>query len=385
MKFRGLQLRRHTSHNSYMPELDGMRFVAIMSVVVMHIITRLIEYSPYGETVQIIQNNPLLWQIRMFGGQGVELFFVISGFILSLPNARKIREGKFSSFSIKEFYIRRLTRLEPPYIISLLTFTILFYLSGKYSLDILLPRFFSSLFYSHYLFFDGLPLINGVYWSLEIEMVFYLISPFMCYAFFLSDRYRIGAFSLIILIFTFSNYFFDLSFFPLFEYAQYFFAGFLLSELYTRGKEIGGSRLQNAAIVIAFFTIFLLFFSVSARNGYFSIVYPFLIVGFYYIIFFFTPIKSFFSLPFISLVGGMCYSIYLIHTFIIALASQILFKFIPVDSLSGIIAIVLITLILVLVISTAFYLLFERPFMKKDWHKRILPRKRDSHVEAKTA
>lgn len=52
------------------------------------------------------------------GMYGVELFFVISGFVLALPFVRaRLVGGK--PVSLRAYYLRRVTRLEPPYIIFL--------------------------------------------------------------------------------------------------------------------------------------------------------------------------------------------------------------------------------------------------------------------------
>ena len=60
----------------------------------------------------------------MVGFRGVELFFVISGFILGLPFAAHYLKGA-APVSLRKYYLRRLTRLEPPYIVALLVLFIL--------------------------------------------------------------------------------------------------------------------------------------------------------------------------------------------------------------------------------------------------------------------
>ena len=81
----------------------------------------------------------------MEGGYGVSIFFMISGFILSLPFAKahfNKNPGK-KNISLKRYYLRRLIRLEPPYIIALIIFFIgNVWVLHKYSFDELLPHFF---------------------------------------------------------------------------------------------------------------------------------------------------------------------------------------------------------------------------------------------------
>jgi len=64
------------------------------------------------------------WLNKVFsaGHNGVPLFFAISGFILSLPFARQGLGGG-SPVSLRQYYIRRVTRIEPPYVIQLFIIT----------------------------------------------------------------------------------------------------------------------------------------------------------------------------------------------------------------------------------------------------------------------
>ena len=62
-----------------------------------------------------LDSEGLMW----YGRHGVELFFVISGFVLAAPFAKSaIGGGK--QVSVKKYFVRRLTRLEIPYLLSLL-------------------------------------------------------------------------------------------------------------------------------------------------------------------------------------------------------------------------------------------------------------------------
>ena len=67
-----------------MPEIDGLRFVAIMSVVAFHVLAFLRDQDPMFRAPHA---PGTLERIAATGYFGVELFFVISGFILALPFA----------------------------------------------------------------------------------------------------------------------------------------------------------------------------------------------------------------------------------------------------------------------------------------------------------
>src|SRR5439155_2642859 len=73
-----LRFRRITTHNNFIPQIDGLRFVAIASVVLFHIYSAL-------ETRSAI---PVPWLENLdLAKRGVELFFGISGLILVVPFA----------------------------------------------------------------------------------------------------------------------------------------------------------------------------------------------------------------------------------------------------------------------------------------------------------
>ena len=78
-----------------------------------------------------LSHDPLHW-MRSYCGIGVPIFYCLSGFILSMPFGKEVLlQGK--RVAIKQFYGRRLTRLEPPYIIALTTFfCVSYYFEGAF-------------------------------------------------------------------------------------------------------------------------------------------------------------------------------------------------------------------------------------------------------------
>ena len=71
----------------FLPQVDGLRFVAIMAVIAYHVRSigsYHLHASPAGTTVE----GDVVNDVFSTGHLGVELFFAISGFILSLPFAR---------------------------------------------------------------------------------------------------------------------------------------------------------------------------------------------------------------------------------------------------------------------------------------------------------
>jgi peptidoglycan/LPS O-acetylase OafA/YrhL len=119
--------------------------------------------------------------------RGVELFFVISGFILSVPFASRYLLNA-PKVELKQYYLRRLTRLEPPYFISLFVCVAAQYVTARRGFHDMAPHLLASFFYLHNLIYGAFAgAVNGVAWSLEIEIQFYILVPLLALLFAISD------------------------------------------------------------------------------------------------------------------------------------------------------------------------------------------------------
>jgi peptidoglycan/LPS O-acetylase OafA/YrhL len=154
----------------YRPELDGLRGISILLVYLHHL------YHP----------------IMPGGFFGVDIFFVLSGFLItSLLLQEWDRE---SSISLKGFYIRRVLRLMPALLLLILiigSFALIFLDKGKalktYQGIGLTLFYASNWFYALGYFSASNPL--GITWSLAIEEQFYLIWPLILI---LALRFKVG-------------------------------------------------------------------------------------------------------------------------------------------------------------------------------------------------
>src|SRR5579864_3453549 len=107
-------LSRVTSSGAFIPVIDGLRFVAISSVFLYHLVGYVIAKSPVA--CAEARMDTWLGVALDKGWFGVNLFFLISGFIISLPFAAHHLEQR-RPVSLRSYYLRRVTRLEPPFII----------------------------------------------------------------------------------------------------------------------------------------------------------------------------------------------------------------------------------------------------------------------------
>jgi peptidoglycan/LPS O-acetylase OafA/YrhL len=147
---------------SYRPDIDGLRAVAVLTVVIFHFFPNLIPG----------------------GFIGVDVFFVISGYLISKIIFVQLGNG---NFNILEFYFRRIKRIFPALIITLIICFAIGWFSltgnefkelGKYTAAG--AAFISNLIlWSDVGYFDTLanskPLLN--LWTLAIEEQFYIVWP----------------------------------------------------------------------------------------------------------------------------------------------------------------------------------------------------------------
>jgi hypothetical protein len=148
------EFRRITTQKRFIPQIDGLRFVAISSVVLLHIYAAL-ERGAVPEPI------PLDGDVAK---RGVELFFVISGFILGVPFASRCLLGA-QKVNLKQYYWRRVTRLEPPYFISLFVCAAAGYVTVHRGLSDMWPHLLASFFYLHNLIFGAFAgAVNGLAW-----------------------------------------------------------------------------------------------------------------------------------------------------------------------------------------------------------------------------
>ena len=170
---------RPRTRTDYLAPLDGLRFIAILEVVVWHAslrASRAIDQRnalfPPGEHLSS------LYGFFPHGEVGVDLFFMISGFIISRPFWVKKRR----TTSVAEFYLRRIRRLYPPYVVALVASFALVLLSGHVATGAWVSpglSLLASLGYVQGLVFDRASPLNPPLWSLEVEVQFYVAAPFI--------------------------------------------------------------------------------------------------------------------------------------------------------------------------------------------------------------
>ncbi len=363
-----IKLTRITNSNDYLPYIDGFRFYAL-SIVLGHFVDFYEAHTfPIKET-PAYKNLNFDFFLGLSSDNGILMFFAISGFILAMPFAKSIRNGEVSP-SLKSFYKRRLTRLEPPYLIILIgLFVLNVFVIHRDTLTNTFPHFVASFFYLHNLVYQAHPTLNFVFWTLEIEVQFYLLAPLVVNVFRLPKHYRRLLMALTIMAFSIGNELYQLPFRSLLNYFQYFMAGMLALDFYL-DKDWKKSYWYDVVCITA---IFLMFTGVFK----YGIVLPFIIC----LLLWMSPLSYWWirvlSWKGITVIGGMCYSIYMLHHPLMALflnrvmGNEMILSSVWMDFLLKMIAV----LTVVLFCSAVYFVLVERPCMKRDWYKRFLPAK----------
>jgi len=87
-----------------------------------------------------------------------------------------------------------------------------------------------------------------------------------------------------------------------------------------------------------------------------------------------SRVRAFCALPWISLIGGACYSLYLTHLQIIQVMTSLAARFLPDASPLAIFALMVGAIVAVLAVGLLYYVAIERVFMAPNWHRALLAR-----------
>ena len=379
------RLRRITSGGTYRPEIDGLRFFAIAIVVLGHFVQRVMRAE--GE----------IWGPVLIPepGLGVLLFFAVSGFILGAQFLKQSRSALSPAF-LRHYFVRRITRIEPPYILILFATYVVLISTGfdpggaagqggepkSLTLSLL-----ASVFYSHGWLFGTMPRLMPPGWSLEIEVQFYIIAPLLFFIYFkLRDRMlrAVVGVSALVVIYAAAEALRTASpgsihwEYMLPKFLMYFWVGIMMADFQESIRDrfcrprpalasaaawvglaallaspclpavlpAGGRVLEGALVATVLASIVAMFCGTFAEGSF----------------------RRFCAAPWISLIGSACYSIYLTHLQIIQIMTQIVHR--TLDPAGGWGALILhgvLQLPLVLAVGLVFYALIERPFMTPGW------------------
>jgi peptidoglycan/LPS O-acetylase OafA/YrhL len=316
--------------NTRIHDLDGLRGVAVLIVIALHVFKRASYFT----------ENPILTSITgltAVGGVGVDIFFTLSGFLITSILLQARNEGNY----FKNFYMRRALRIVPLYLVLILF--VLFLAPNvepefTSELSILLPVLL--LYQQNWIVpLAGLHMTDylGVTWSLAIEEQFYILWPFLVY--YLNTKqlikFSIWAISISFLARVAGVIFFaDIQSVSQFFYYNSFtrfeqiIIGALLALVFTYPEMKEKIRRFSPPAFVIFFSIFVVLYLLSlpglpnpGRSSIPLTIGGYTIVGLFSAaligIFITHPpaslLRRFFQIPFLVAMGKYSYSMYLFH------------------------------------------------------------------------
>lgn len=159
----------------HIPGLDGLRAIAVLMVLLTH------AHQTAG-----FPDWPAVKSICHHGAAGVDVFFVISGFLITTLLVRELERK--DQIQLKRFYLRRFLRIMPAYV-ALMAAVAVGQCLGNFRLQ---SRDWigAATYTTNFLYHPSWELGHG--WSLSIEEHFYLLWPFVLYAGGVAWGWRIG-------------------------------------------------------------------------------------------------------------------------------------------------------------------------------------------------
>ena len=281
-------------------ELDILRFLAAFAVVFFH-------YTFLNATeIMTLETFPVLGEIFKYGYLGVELFFMISGFVILLTASKK---------DWLSFIISRMVRLYPVFWIAVTLTSLAIVLFGNETTQVTFPQYLWNLtMLSDYF---GIENIDPVYWTLQIELKFY----FWIFIILIFRKIQyIDYFIFIWLVFSVLETFHLIHNFThpilMSEWAPYFSAGALFYRIHTQGL----THKRFAMLILAY--CLSVYFAIQGAELktqlygiYFSSVVIATLITIYYVIFTLIILGKTTHLcrSWFTVIGAITYPLYLLH------------------------------------------------------------------------
>ena len=294
-------------HKKYFPQIDTLRFIAVVLVIINHWL-------------------PNHWVNHFqLGRLGVDLFFVISGFLITKILFQLKDSSSTLRQKLKTFFIRRILRVFPLYYFVVILTT--FFNRGIFSEALPWNLLYGSNFFI--LSIDTWPGVMSHFWTLSVEEHFYLFWPFIILI--PNKKWIVYAISFTALLGLLSRYYFFIFDFPfLYTYIftsscfDAFAIGGILAFLCCYKPNYLFHKILDNKFIFAICLLGLLF-SIYSLNfqGYNHNIWNFVFFRFFSACVFFIVIglaidskSSILNNPHFVFLGKLSYSMYLFHNFI---------------------------------------------------------------------
>jgi len=316
-------------------ELDAMRGIAAISVVLFHF--------TMGNSFAFRQ-----------GGTGVDLFFIISGFVISLTLAK--------TNSWNDFAVNRLSRLYPTYWVVVSFTAIISIFSG---IAVTFPQYLANLtMFQSYFNIDD---IDWPYWTMMVEMIFYICMIILFTTKTLQHIEFLGLAFVALLIPVHSTYILTnypgyhralISWFPMVVYFPLFFSGII----FYRIKFMKPTVFRYVLIGLCFVVQFWMFRDGFRRTFTLTRLEYLIMLSIWYSLFLlYVNNKLGFLINRLTIfLGAISFSLYLVHQFI---GLHILLPFLKLTLKLNNYVSITISLSIVILLAYIIQILIEKPSM----------------------
>jgi peptidoglycan/LPS O-acetylase OafA/YrhL len=371
----GSRARTSDARRLYLPELTGLRGVAIIIVVCGHLLERVQRF--YSDEGSLTHLEKELFEIFATPFSGCCIFFCISGYSLMTYLHFKVRT--LDRYAVTNYIERRLLRLYPPYFV-VLAVTFSFLAATRYAPvgtnqffvrpQSLTVSLFASLALVHDLAFGTFPRLFPPGWFIETQFQFYLVGPALWILYLKVQagrlRFAVGIAALIVssfvslLIVRYGRMEYSIV-----AFMPYFWTGALLADLRLSSKHdltaVAPRRFWRvgwiglAALIFLGMPLASVSLQLVLRLACLAVVFcAFSIED--------SGFQRALLNPWLTRIGVACYSIYLVHLQILQVVTP------KIVDLSGhasalpvVAACAVVGLMLVAAASAVFYWLIERP------------------------
>jgi peptidoglycan/LPS O-acetylase OafA/YrhL len=316
--------------------LDGLRGIAASMVVIHHAFTANIVKGLDHLGIQVLSDF-----FKYFTQSGVDLFFVLSGVVLLRPYLRRQRE-----FKVGDYFVRRIKRIYPPYFFAVLFAAFVVWFNNQYATWYNVQGMHAQFSWLETLKelviinFDGV-YYNLAWWSLQIEILFYLVAPLIVFIF-LAQK-KAGPWRMVVsicatLIVAYAVQFYCTDHLPKFYSYTYQVSNFskfieyplcFLLGVYLAARDFSlrqGGYFVVAGVVLLFAGLVYMHHSLiylSVLHGGYGLFYAGVIVMAFNV----QSFKKMLSSPFMIWLGERSYSLFLVHFSVFYLTDNIISHF----------------------------------------------------------
>ena len=340
---------------SYFHRLDTLRFFAFLIVFISHLFTKF-DYDTLTESPFLLN---FLKSFLDNGGAGVQIFFVLSGFLITFLLCKE--EEKFGRINIRFFYMRRILRIWPLYyLVLILGIFILPHVANTFAFDGVIWK--NLVFLNNFeMLKSGQEINTGVAWSVAIEEQFYVVWPILFVVFYRRNRLIYVAIITYLLSCWYTFVSPSTAYFHTFGNINYLMAGCMGGVLFFKQKTFISSKFKSCKLF--YLNLFIILLLNNLPNLPVFLILPF---NYLFIILYLVSRNLSVERNIFMKLGKYTYGMYLYHS-IFLICTKIVMTKLNFDYENNILLLItvgVIALTLTITFSIVSYRVFESKFLK---------------------